>query len=284
MNFIEPMYAHVMPENFKPEPGKWVAEEKYDGHRIVVSVSNDLGLFGHRTVKAWSRDQKDRVLPPHIRCILEDMPAGIYDGELLVPGKRSYGVTVIGDVGKLVYVMFDVLHLMDRRLVAGGIEGGATYRERRAVLALLAEKHGFTDTSPVRMAWQEALDVPHQVEALSRLVWNEDGEGLILKRLDSLYRPGKRTKDWLKIKQLRSAILTIVGFQQGKMGPHSVIVLRDDQGFETTVKWKNLALLHQVEQNPASFVGRRVRIEFQEKTPDNLYRHPRWDRLAEEGE
>jgi DNA ligase-1 len=128
------------------------------------------------------------------------------------------------------------------------------------------------------------LENVEQIGEYAHQVWANDGEGLILKKTDSLYLPGKRPKSWVKVKDLRSAILTIVGYKSGLMGPHSVIVLRDDSGFVTSVKWKNYEILDDIEANHEKYLGRRVRIEYQERTPDGSYRHPRWDRWAEENE
>jgi ATP-dependent DNA ligase len=114
-------------------------------------------------------------------------------------------------------------------------------------------------------------------------VWKRDGEGLILKQLQAPYLPGKRPKaTWLKMKALKSAAMTLYGFKAGKMGPQSVMLLRDDTGNETQTKWKNLEQLDAFNANPQQFIGRRVRIEFQERTPEGNYRHPRFDRWEDE--
>ena len=66
--FIEPMLAHKVPDDFDPEPGEWVVEEKYDGHRIIVEIGDQKeaplkhghngDLFSSKpptSVTAWSR-------------------------------------------------------------------------------------------------------------------------------------------------------------------------------------------------------------------------------------
>jgi hypothetical protein len=86
-----------------------------------------------------------------------------------------------------------------------------------------------------------------------------------------------------------------MGFTQsrGKIidrGPYAAVLLRDAAGNETTVKTLNDVELDRFEQewpstagvehHPA--VGRKLRIEYQERTPDGSYRHPRWDRWEDE--
>lgn len=265
---------------------EWVAEEKYDGHRLLVRVgdASSRTLFDDVGVRAWSRDGKDRLLPPRVRQNLLNLPRGLYDGELLVPGERSYGVTVLENVDLLSYVVFDVLEILERSLVApefGGV--GATRDERRAMLEQLGlPEDDKSWRAPVLLAWNWPITCAEDVERLTAEVWSRDGEGLILKRRSSLYRPGKRSKDWMKIKKLQSAVGTVIGFCAGTMGQHSVVVLRDDDGCETSVKWKNLDELAAIEADPKSHVGRRLRFEYQERTPDGGYRHPRWDRWENE--
>lgn len=268
--FVEPMLAYAMKDDTVLSPGEWVAEEKYDGHRLCVAVAE--------TVRAWSRNQIERILPHHIHAALDNLPSGVYDGELFVPGERSYGTATLENGDRLVLVLFDFTSLVGRDTVALRM----TYDERRAALR---EIFASLKLEPaVQLAWTREVKNRDDVSALARQVWDRDGEGLILKRRASLYRPGKRTKDWLKIKQLRQAATTIVGFAAGKMGPQSVVILRDNEGNMTTVKWKNLALLSEIQGDPQKFIGRRVVIEYQERTPDGSYRHPRWDRWAEDHE
>ena len=117
---------------------------------------------------------------------------------------------------------------------------------------------------------------------LAEKVWSAQGEGLILKEVSAPYIVGKRSKTWLKIKELRSAVLQITGYNEGTMGKHSIIVLEDEEGNETTVKWKNFKELAKIEADPQAYIGRKVRIDFQCRTPDGSYRHPRWDRWENE--
>jgi ATP-dependent DNA ligase len=280
MSFIEPMYAAPMPKKtpLNIRPGLYAVEEKFDGHRLIVQMEKE-GFH-----MAWSRNGLTRELPPHLLTALHQLPEGIYDGELLVPGKRSYGVTEIVNGPDLVYTIFDVVHLMGVSIAHN------TYDERRAYLAEMP----WTILAPaVKLAPSLYINTEDEMLALLRNVWARDGEGLIIKRRMGRYHSGKRPKEeWIKVKALRSAVMTVVGFVQSKgeivnRGPYAVVVLRDEEGHETTVKTVNDMELQRFEaeapvgdfmvaQHPA--IGRKLRIEYQERTPDGLYRHPRWDR------
>lgn len=268
-NKLEPMLAHPMPEDFSPLPGEWVAEEKYDGHRIMIQVHVGGG------VTAWSRLGLFRVLPPQVDEGVSQLPAGLYDGELCAPGKRSYGVTEKANAADLVYVIFDLVELL------GVVITSRPFSERRSYLHEMFSNRQYPG---VELAWQQdiGLNGRQVIEWLAKQVWNRDGEGLILKRLSAPYRPGKRSKDQLKVKQARSAVLTITGFAPGKLGLYSVVLLRDDEGNETRVKTRDDAERARFATSFRSYVGRRLRIDYQERTPDGKYRHPMYDRLEEE--
>lgn len=287
MSFISPMLAASMPKTpLDIRPGLYVAETKFDGHRLVVEVSQldkDTPI-----VQAWSRHGLPRLLPAHIVKALTVFPVGIYDGELNVPGKRSYGVTELVNGPNLVYTVFDVLELFGVSTMA------ETQDRRRAYLEeIFSRDHISPYSAAVDLAKQYEIASRGDVDTLLRAIWDEDGEGLILKRRLARYVPGKRPKDaWIKMKDLKSAVLTVIGFQPSKgeiqnRGPYATVVLQDDAGFTTTVKTLNdkeldrfnaaagTAIVH-----PA--IGRKLRIEYQEKTPDGSYRHPRWDRWETE--
>lgn len=265
------MLASPLTDKVAINPGEWCGEPKLDGHRLIVAVAADGGdLFGNSVVQAWSRNAIPRILPAHVRRILETLPSGIFDGELHVPGKRSYGVTELVNTSSLAFTLFDCVELVGRDCT------GCTYDERRSLLLEIGRQR------EIDVIQSTVLESKGHAMGMAEEVWSHDGEGVILKRRSSLYKPGKRVKEWVKIKQLRSATLTLVGYAGGQMGPHSVMVLLDDEGQGTTVKWKNLAQLAEADADPKRNIGRRCLIEFQELTNDGSYRHPRFDRWEDE--
>lgn len=280
--FIEPMYASPMPKRpITIAPGMWALEEKYDGIRLILQKHVD-------EVTGWSRYGNKQFLPPHIREMVERFPNVILDGELLVPGLRSYGAREIANRPDLVYVVFDLL----RTDVA--MTTDQTYDERRQLLDHLAAQQNLTSQTPVRLApvWQ--IKSEDDVNVALTAIWKRDGEGAILKRRLSRYLPGKRPSGvWVKFKALRSDALTIIGFlpSQGEVvnrGPYATVVLQDSEGYRVTVKTRNDVELERLNGvavgDPAQhpWIGRRLRIEYQERTPDGSYRHPRWDRYEDE--
>jgi len=247
----------------------WLMEEKIDGHRCTVVVSGGT-VQGYSRPRAGAKAANVRELAPHIVAQLARFPDGIYDGELVAPSGKAWDVTVVGT--RLVFVIFDVLACNGLDLTS------APYGERReALLDILGRMpDGQTAISTV-----ESL-APSWAGVLA--IWKRGGEGVILKRTSSTYRPGYRSPDWLKVKEAHAATLTIIGFEAGKSGPFSALVLRDGAGIETTVKTLGNRLLADVERAPKSYLGRRVVISYQEKTPAGTYRHGILDHFAGDGE
>lgn len=297
--FRSPMLATAVAAKALP-PGTWIAEEKFDGHRLIVAV------YEGKNVIAWSRHGKVRPLADHLFNALCELPSGIYDGELVMRTGKSYNVRELENQKLLTYMVFDLLGTGD-----SAFEDWTQKRwsERRARLTEIFIQHGvpgvleLTDYINVS-TWEGVMTV---VDA----IWAEGGEGAILKDVNAIYRVGKRSKSFLKVKALQSALLTIVGFSpsEGEIqnrGKHGMTVLQDPELNYTVVKTLNNAELARLDHaygdpslGPADvwqtvrlpggtkvkmqihhpFVGKQLWIEFQERTPDGSYRHPRWDHL-----
>lgn len=288
MKFVTPMKAAKLKDGFNPSEFDLISEEKYDGIRILAIVDRETpeDLLTDCTIRTYSRNGILHAVPKHLKEDLKRLPTGVYDTEMYVPLLRSFGATTKAHADKYRLAVFDILHLfgestMDLRL-----------RDRRA---LLAEMFSRPEVETETMKLAEARPAPTMEAILAHRdeVWGVDGEGLILKNLNAIYRPGSRRQGvWWKIKKLRSALLTVVGFEPSKgevfdRGPYARVVLEDESGVRTSVKTRTDADIRGFEMaadprgpqfHPA--IGRMLWIEYQEKTPDGNYRHPMWDRWA----
>lgn len=157
----------------------WAAEPKFDGWRATVEVD------GPR-VRVWSRNGHD--LTGNVPSLLG--LAGrqvVLDGELVAGAGTLddfYGLLGALHSGRAQFVAFDVLAVEETPLVH------LSYRSRRAALEML-ELPGVT---VVPSFPGEQLD-----DLLTAC--DEGGmEGVVLKRLASIYRPGARSADWRKVK------------------------------------------------------------------------------------
>lgn len=283
MPFIYPMLASAMPKKGPIDfSSGYVAEQKFDGHRLIVEITENNQVF------AWGRNAIPRLLSPHVAKALSMFPIGIYDGELLVPDGHSYGVTELTNASQLVYTIFDILQLLGKDTMS------CTYDQRRAFLEEIFSREQFKNWPVVLAKATPVTDFSH-VMSLLKEVWEREGEGLILKKRSAIYTPDARPKGvFIKMKALRTAVLTITGFRPSTggivdRGPHAITLLRDDDGNEARVKTLNDDECRQLdlaapadESIPHPAIGRRLQIEFQERTPLDKhgqigYRHPRWD-------
>lgn len=244
----------------------WVLEEKLDGHRVTLRVEG--GAIAAFSRPGRSKTALSRTLPPTMQGTLAQLTEGVYDGELVVPGGHAWDVIRKG--ASLVVVLFDVLELGRTSLLAW------PYASRRTALLDVLARLPATQTTVTTVE-----SVPATWAAVEA-IWQRGGEGAVLKQPTSRYRPGARSADWVKVKQQRHATLTVTGFEAGESGPCSAFLLRDDQGVVTTAKVLGHALLREVTAAPAAFIGRRVVISYQQRTPSGTYRHGQFDHFLDE--
>ena len=102
------------------------------------------------------------------------------------------------------FVAFDLLYVDGRSLLAD------PYDERRARLESSASP-GPTSRRPSASATSPGRDVLRAV--------TENGlEGVVAKRRDSTYRPGRRVADWVKVKVVTTQEVVVGGWTEGKGG------------------------------------------------------------------
>src|SRR4051794_33140189 len=197
------------------QDARWAYETKQDGQRVVAYLPGD----GSLSLRARSGDDITAAYP-ELRPLgraLGTTPA-ILDGEVLAldelgradfqllqsrmglahaPARAARRAAQV----PVHLVLFDVVHLQGRPLLA------LPYVRRRARLESLALE------GP---AWSTPAAVTgHGAEAL-RATREHGLEGLVCKRLDSVYEPGVRSRAWIKIRNMRSEDVIIGGWLPGK--------------------------------------------------------------------
>lgn len=180
----------------------WAYEIKWDGYRTIAFV--DDGKV--RLQSSSGRDVTDRW--PEIGGLADAVNAGsaIVDGELVVvdgEGRPNFGhlqQSGGGSSHQAALYIFDVLQ------VDGTDTTDLAYRDRRQLLTGVVEP-GTNWAVPSHSVGNGADLVAATVE--------RGLEGVIAKRLDSVYRPGTRTKEWRKIKNRIRTTLTIGGYTAG---------------------------------------------------------------------
>ncbi|MEX0784819.1 MAG: DNA ligase D [Dehalococcoidia bacterium] len=188
-------------------------EIKWDGVRAIAFVK------GGR-LRLQSRNLLDITAQyPELREMAESLGSteAIIDGEIVAlnaDGRPDFGVlqhrmgvSRPNDVRRrmkdtpVLYFAFDVLYL-DGRMV-----GDRPYTERRELLAGLKLDGPNWKTPPYHAGdGQVMLDSSKQ----------QGLEGVVAKRLDSPYVPGRRTSHWLKVKNQRTEEFVIGGWTAGE--------------------------------------------------------------------
>ncbi len=199
---IAPMKA--VASDHAPSGAGWAFEPKWDGYRTLAFV--DRGRVRLQSTRL--RDVTARW--PELAGLADAVhaPAAVLDGEVVVlgpDGRPSFERLARGE-GPVTYVAFDVLSL-------GGIETVAlAYRDRRRLLEQLLVPGPHWRVTPAQIGDGEALVAATRSLGL---------EGVIAKRLDSPYLPGKRSAAWRKIKHRNVQEFVVGGWLPGR-GPHEI--------------------------------------------------------------
>lgn len=276
--YVQPMLAQPLDGKIETfANASWWLEEKFDGHRVVVVVDEARNVTAYSRPKAGSTVGLTRDLPSHIVTVARCLLPGTYDGELMAPTGKFKDVTRVEMQSSLYLMLFDLLAIQGTDMTS------RKAIERREILdgfSMVFAERGITE---IRVSERLAVS-----QANVDAIWARGGEGAMLKRAAAQYRPGARSVDWLKVKKTETALLTIVGFEAGKNGAHSAVMLRgvasNGETVETTVKTLNNAWLRVFATNANDYIGRTLRIEHKglEQGPKGWkYRNPMFDHVLE---
>ncbi len=208
MSRVQPMLATA---GTLPTGAGWAYEFKWDGVRTLVDSSRS-GLT------LTSRLGNDVTIAyPELAGLAEVADDVLLDGEVvsLVDGRPSFSTLQsrmhvrravearrLAAAAPVTYLAFDVLRLYGVDLTA------RTFAERRATLERLEVAGPHWTVSPL------FDDGPATAQAAT-----ENGlEGVLAKRLSSVYRPGYRTTDWIKVRFSHRQEFVVGGWEHGEGG------------------------------------------------------------------
>jgi bifunctional non-homologous end joining protein LigD len=209
---LTPMLATAGTLPGPAEDAQWAFETKWDGARVLTFVEGG-------TVRLRSRNDLDvTVSYPELAGLGAALGRRrvVLDGEVVAfgtDGRPSFArlqkrmhVSRAGDAQRLSgtdpirYLAFDLLSL------DGEVTLALPYAERRRLLEGL-ELDGAGWQCPPYFAGNG----PSVLRASQELRL----EGVVAKRLSSTYRPGRRSPDWRKIKNIRAQEVVVLGWQPG---------------------------------------------------------------------
>ena len=297
----------------------FVYEPKYDGIRAIALIEPPTTPKGYAKTRFWSRLGNEKTVQfPELVATLGVWGCHfrgpvVLDGEIValdpkgrpagfqrlqnrihvhVPGFRSSKPQLRPDEQPTAFIAFDILRDGDVDL------RGLPLTERRAHLERLFLANP-PPTTALRMSEQVAGDGRKLLERAKAEGW----EGLLVKRARSVYRDGRRSPEWLKLKINQQDEFVIGGWTEPKGARNyfgSLILGRYDaagrlvhagdvgtgfSGAELTRLWKLLAPL-QTEVSPffdkPKTLGRPhwvkptlvAQVRYTEVTDDGRLRHP----------
>ncbi len=248
--------------------GTCVAQAKLDGFRLQIHVDK---TGKEPKIHFYSRNLQDMsAMFPDLAAAFEklDVQSIICEGEAIVydphtgtfskfqetvKRKRKHGIEeAIKDFPLQVFI-FDIMYLNGKDVM------GLTQEERRALLL----KTFNVPNTLIRVIEEKTVSTAKQLEDY----FNENIafglEGLVVKRIDSIYQPGKRNFNWIKLKRQEEGHLedtldcVILGYYAGEgkrahfgIGAFLVgLYNKQDDRFETVAKigtglkdedWKDL--------------------------------------------
>jgi DNA ligase-1 len=223
------------------ESGTAAIEWKYDGARVQIHKDGEK-------VRVFSRrlENVTASLPEIVQAARQiSAKSAILDGEAVAFGKdgrpmafqqilkrfrRKYNVEKLAAEIPLRLFLFDLIYLDGRSVI------DLPLRERRALLEKISD--------PALLADQILTSSAGQAEEIYRQALEAGHEGLILKNPASVYAPGKRGKNWLKIKPVMETLdLVVIGAKWGEgrrasfLGSYRLACLDEATGKLLDVGW-----------------------------------------------
>ena len=215
--FLEPMLLRAgLPPAEQPE--RWVLELKWDGMRAQLRIAGD-GTWCLRSRPGRACSDQFPELADLAEAVCDR--AILLDGELVCLGadgrpdfhrlRRRLSATNARAARSLAIthpatlIVFDVLHL------DGCAVRALPYAERRD---LLARELPTTGTS-----WRIPSPLRGELDAILAVTRAHQLEGVVAKRLESPYEPGRRNGAWLKHKHRRRETFAVTGWRPAS--PHA---------------------------------------------------------------
>ncbi len=204
--FIEPMLAKLVGK--LPEGGEWEYEAKFDGYRVLVLKDTGVTVLSRR-----GNNLTDQF--PMLSAACANLPDGtVLDGEIVAldeNGQPSFNALQNRRSHKtaIQFYGFDLLTYFGHTLMSLPLE-----KRREWLKAALVHT-----TDPVRFS----ATLHANVDALVAAAKQTGLEGIVAKRRDSRYEPGKRSGAWIKFKLNQDQELVIGGYVPAKRGFDSLL-------------------------------------------------------------
>ena len=212
---VAPMLATLVDATHFGDENGWAFEMKWDGVRAIAYLAGGRVQLLSRK----GRDDTGAYFEVARELAKISLQTAILDGEVVVmdtAGRPNFGLlqhrinlTKPADIERAAkaypakLMLFDILELNGQSLIK------KSYQERRAILqdVVRPEPGSLIQVPPI---FEGDLQAALATGRLLQL------EGVVAKRRNSIYQPGRRTRTWLKIKLHRAQEVVIGGWRPGQ--------------------------------------------------------------------
>lgn len=208
---IKPMLATLVDKPFDDEG--WLYEVKWDGYRAIAYLQK-----GNVELKSRNNKSFNDKFYPLIKALKTWQVNAVVDGEIIVVNDK--GLPDFGDLqnwrseddGHLAFYVFDILwHDGENKMNLPLIE-------RRSLLKAIIPSHPV-----IKLSETFGASGSHFFAIAEKMQL----EGIMAKKANGLYRPGARSKEWLKIKTEKRQEAIIGGYtiNENTSKPFSALLL-----------------------------------------------------------
>lgn len=212
----------MLAEDDENEINKWktiICEEKYDGVRVIAFISAGEVKFFTRAFNEIPNQYLKKISEECLEIFSNSNLMGdwFFDGELTDINRKSVSGKVnqmlkgkpaetIGD--DLIFNIFD-------------LEDGDTLKKGKGVIPFMIRRETlegvFKDHTPRHLTLAESFTTKEKEDLYSyyKKVVEKGGEGVILKNPEHVYEC-KRSKSWIKLKEVNECDLIIKGWYPGE--------------------------------------------------------------------
>ena len=209
---IKPMLATAIDKPFNNK--EWVFEVKWDGVRAIAFERNDMGRLQSRNGNDITATYPE--VGEALQRSLTGIDSAILDGEIVVLDKnghpdfqghqRRMHIQNTREIEKLAqeipatYYLFDILYHNGENMEQ------SDYLERRQLLTQIIRPNQYIRISD--FIEERGIEMLQHTKKLNL-------EGIIAKKKTSPYEEGTRSRDWLKIKNIKTQDCVVVGYTEG---------------------------------------------------------------------
>lgn len=225
---VQPMLCQRLksPADMVKKMGKVSVEPKFDGLRVLIHYSKKHGVL-----KAFTRNLKDisamfpelSHIADHIHAdeiILDSEAVGmdhelmkILDFQTTMQRRRKHEVVEMQNKIPVTFQVFDILYKDGESLME------TPYLDRRNILSKTV-KNG----TLLKVDANEVTDDPERITELHEQYRGAGLEGIIVKKIDSIYVPGRLGWRWVKMKEAEASTgklsdtidAVVMGYSQGQ--------------------------------------------------------------------